>query len=123
MSKNNEHLADGHWAENVAVEFLKNETNYSILERNWRYKRAEIDIVCANKGRLVLVEVKYRKSSYFGEPEGAVEKAKEEKMQEAAEGYMNKNTQYSEVIFDIISISGPKNDAQLNHFKDAFFPS
>jgi hypothetical protein len=44
-------------------------------------------------------------------------------MQEAAEAYIALNPSYSEVIFDIISISGPKKAAKLMHYRDAFFPS
>ena len=77
-----QHIIDGAWAEQMAVTYLS-QTDYQLLERNWRYKRAEIDLVCSLKGKLVLIEVKYRKADYFGEPEGAVEDLKQKKMQEA----------------------------------------
>jgi putative endonuclease len=116
-----QHIKDGAWAEQMAVTYLS-QTDYQILERNWRYKRAEIDLVCSLNGKLVLVEVKYRKEDYFGEPEGAVADLKVQKMQEAAEGYMGLHPDFEEVLFDIISITGPKENAKLVHFKDAFFP-
>lgn len=116
-----QHIKDGAWAEQMAFTYLS-QTNYKILERNWRFKRAEIDLVCSCKGKLILVEVKYRRSAYFGQPESAVRETKMEKMQEAAVGYFSLHPEYDEVIFDIISISGPKENAKLVHFKDTFFP-
>lgn len=117
------HLTDGAWAEEMAAVYLKKETEYQILERNWRYSHSEIDIVCSFRTKLILVEVKYRKSNYFGDPEDSVSVIKQRKMQEAAEEYMKLNPKFSEVFFDIISITGPQQNASLMHFRDAFFPS
>jgi len=117
----NQHLLDGAWAEQIAMEYLQ-KVGYTMLHQNWRYKRAEIDLVCEWEGKLILVEVKYRKSNQQGEPEEAVGDKKMRMLQEAAEGYMVQYPQFEEVIFDIISITGPKENAQLVHFKDAFFP-
>lgn len=113
----------GDWAEEIAANYLEQETQNKILFRNWRYKHSEIDIVAQRKDRLVFIEVKYRKTNYFGEPDSAVEKTKMRKMQEAAEGFMLEYPKFQEVIFDLICISGPKEDASLEYFEDAFFPS
>lgn len=121
MSKN-QHIVDGNWAEQIAIDFLTT-ISYKVLQKNWRHKRAEVDIICEVKGKLVFVEVKYRRSAFYGDPEEAVSELKIRKLQEAAEGYFEQNPQYDEVIFDIISITGPKENAKLKHFKDAFFPS
>ena len=84
--------------------------------------RAEVDIICEWNGKLIFIEVKYRKSNIHGEPEEAVDQKKMKKLQEAAEGYIDQYPEFDEVIFDIISITGPKKDAKIIHFKDAFFP-
>lgn len=120
MAKN-QHIQDGDWGEQVATEYLEN-LGYAVLFRNWRYKKAEVDIICVNQEKLVFVEVKYRKTDYFGEPENAISDEKIRKLQEAAEGFMDQYPKFDEILFDIISIVGPRKDAKLTHFKDAFFP-
>lgn len=122
MAKTDKQEAGG-WAEEIAVNYLENQTCNQILFRNWRYKHSEIDIVAQRKNKLVLIEVKYRKTNFFGDPESAVKKNKMRKMQEAAEGFMLQYPKFDEVIFDLICISGPRKDAKLEHFEDAFFPN
>lgn len=115
-------LHDGAWGEQVAVDYLIRK-GYLVLHRNWRYQKSEVDVICVHQNRLVFVEVKYRSTDYFGDPEMAVSNEKIKMLQIAAEGFMEENPNFDEVQFDIVSISGPKSDAKLEHFEDAFFPS
>lgn len=75
MAKTDKQEAGG-WAEEIAVNYLENQTSNQILFRNWRYKHSEIDIVAQRKNKLVLIEVKFRKTNFFGDPESAVKKIK-----------------------------------------------
>lgn len=61
--------------EDFAVTFLK-KLGWQILERNWRNKKAELDIIAKDGEILVFVEVKTRSTNYFGPPEWAVTEKK-----------------------------------------------
>ncbi len=119
MLSNNE---IGQKGEQLAVNYLL-ENGYNLLETNWRYKRAEIDIIAKKDGVLIFVEVKTRNYTYFGHPAEFVTKKKESMVIDAAQRYME-SIEYSwEIRFDIITIILTKsgNCEKLEHFKDAFF--
>ncbi len=59
----------GRKGEDLAAEYLSSK-GYRILERNWRWSRAEADIIAMDGEVLVFVEVKTRTSDYFGSPDG-----------------------------------------------------
>ena len=112
----------GRKAEDSACEYLLS-INYIILERNWRYKRAEIDIIAKdiNTDTLVFVEVKSKSYTYFGEPESAVSEKKQKLVSDAAAAYMDQISYFWAVRFDIIGIVFEnKSKALISHFKDAF---
>ena len=84
------HLVTGKKGEDIAVDYLV-EKGYVVLERNWRFKKAEIDIIAKDDdGTLVFVEVKTRTYTYFGEPEAFVDDKKKSLMLYAASEYMRK---------------------------------
>lgn len=118
MSEN--HSQTGKNAEDVAAEYLINK-GFIILERNWRYKHYEIDILAENENFLIVVEVKYRSYTAFGEPEVFVNKQKQKFLTEAANQYILQNNIDKEVRFDIISISGKNEKMQIHHIEDAFY--
>lgn len=120
MSKNNETGAKG---EQIATDFLSAK-NYKILERNWRFSRAEIDIIAMHGDILVFVEVKTRSYTFFGEPEAFVTEKKEQLMIDAAHVYMSHIHHDWEIRFDIVGIVLPEiGNPSIKHFEDAFFPS
>ena len=98
-------------------------SGYEILERNWRYSRAEIDIIAKKEGILVFIEVKTRSYTYFGEPSEAVGVKKEALLMDAGQRYMEKIDHEWEIRFDIISVIISKSGGCLNleHFEDVFF--
>lgn len=112
----------GQRAEDLAAAYL--ETNgYTVIERNWRAGRAEIDIIAREGQTLVVVEVKSRSYTSMGYPEEGVSKHKENLLADAAGRYMELHNHHWEVRFDIISIVLKRDDTfGLNHYKDAFFP-
>ena len=112
----------GKRGEQLAVSFLEKK-NYQILETNWRYGRAELDIIAMDRKALVFVEVKTRNSNQFGTPEIAVNKKKEKLMASAGAAYMREIGHDWEIRFDIIAIIYTnENDYDIQHFEDAFFP-
>ncbi len=70
-SQTNSHIRTGQRGEQAAVMYLYQQ-GYTILHKNYRYKRAEIDIIALKEMVMVFVEVKTRTSSIFGYPELAV---------------------------------------------------
>jgi putative endonuclease len=112
----------GQLGEQMAANFLE-ANGYTILERNWRVNRAEIDIIAEHKDTLIFVEVKTRSTDYFGEPEEAVSKRKKRLLAAAASAYMQQKGHEWALRFDIISILMQLGKApKLTHFEDAFFP-
>ncbi|NOT36967.1 MAG: endonuclease [Saprospiraceae bacterium] len=118
MSRHNEIGAIG---ELLALEYLQSK-NYEILVTNWRFGRAEIDIIAMFKDTLIFAEVKTRSYDYFGKPEEFVTSRKEMLIAHAANEYMKKIKYEWAIRFDIISIIYRSNsDFQLEHFEDAWW--
>lgn len=109
----------GEKGEQLAVEFLQKE-GYTILEKNWRFKKAEVDIIAQKKDMLVSVEVKTRTSNYFGNPQDFVNQKKIQLLVEAINEYVISKDLDVEVRFDIIAIIQNKSTTQIEHLEDAF---
>ncbi len=111
----------GKKAEDMAARYLLSK-GYIILKRNWRYKKAEIDIIAKQDSVLVFVEVKYRSYEHFGAPENAVDKKKESLLLDAGAAFAEEINHDWAVRFDIISLLKKGMEFQIEHFEDAFFP-
>ncbi len=109
----------GRKGEELSTTFLK-EKGFEILHKNWRYKKSEIDIIGQLKDTLVFVEVKCRKSEFFGRPEQAINHKKESLYKLAAENYLEVNNLENEIRFDVISIIHNNNKTEIEHFISAF---
>ena len=97
------------------------ENNYVILERNWRFQKAEIDIIAKKEGQIIIVEVKTRNSNFFGDPQSFVSPEKIKLLVKAANQYLVSNNIPLEVRFDILAIIKNKSTQEITHFKDAFY--
>jgi putative endonuclease len=93
---------------------------YSILEKNWRFDRAEIDIIAQIDDFVVFVEVKTRATNFFGDPVFFVDNRKQRLMIKAAEAYMEQIKLEKEVRFDVIGIVINDTGSQLQHIEGAF---
>lgn len=117
------HIETGQLGEQLAVDYLQGK-GYQILAQNWRFKRAELDIIAKIEGILVFIEVKTRTDDFFGPPESAVTEKKQRLMVDAASAYMEEIGHEWEIRFDIIAILViDVNHQEITHFEDAFFPS
>lgn len=111
----------GHKGEDFASKYLR-KNGYQILERNWRFSKAEIDIIVKIMDVLVFVEVKTKSYTFYGEPEESVDDKKQALMIDAANQYMQSIGHEWEIRFDIISLVSRKDGKfDLKHFEDAFF--
>lgn len=116
MSNNN---VQGRLGENAATELLLT-NKYEILEKNYRFGRAEIDLIARKNDLLVFVEVKLRRSDKFGFPEEAVSPRKQELFLETAEHYIEKINWQHDIRFDIIAITQNNGKLNIHHIEDAF---
>lgn len=108
-------------AETKAVHYLR-ANGYEILDRNFRFGKSEVDIIAKYQDFLVIVEVKARKSSYFGLPESFVTPKKIKLLVRAVDHYIQKNRLDLEVRFDIITYLKVKEKWERDHIKNAFYP-
>ncbi len=114
-----DHNELGKKGEQLAIDFLiKN--NYKILEKNYRYLKAEVDIIAQIGEVLVAVEVKTRSSDYFGDPQDFITPKKIKLLVSAIDFYVIKRELDVEVRFDIIAILHQNNKFTLEHLEDAF---
>lgn len=111
----------GHRGETIAKKFLE-EAGYEILDENWCFGKAEVDLIAYRDKRIIFVEVKTRTSSGFGQPEDFVNQSKQTLLQTAAEEYLYIMNFKGEIRFDIISILFDKQGKyKLRHIEDAFW--
>ena len=95
----------GKEGEDRAAKFLKKQ-GYRILERNYRTRSGEIDLIALHEGTVVFVEVKTRTNEAFGSPELAVNARKQSRMIKAALGYIKyKKLHQVPCRFDVVAIS------------------
>ncbi|GLR19134.1 YraN family protein [Portibacter lacus] len=112
----------GRQGEQMALDYLI-ANDYEVLETNYRYRKAEIDIIVRKDGVLIFVEVKTRSGLAYGPPESFVSEKKMELFMEAGYKFMDKINHDWEIRFDVISLLMGKNRLpQLKHLEDAFVP-
>lgn len=115
-----EHNDFGNLAEQFAADFLEKK-GYKILVKNFRYQKAEIDIIASFENLIIIVEVKARGSDIFMEPQEAVTKKKIKSLVMAADFFMKDRNLDQEVRFDIIAVlPDERKKLQITHLEDAF---
>lgn len=115
-----EHNELGKLGEEMAVEFLE-KNGYKILETNWTFQKAEIDIIAQKDNTLAIVEVKTRSSIDFGLPQDFVKPKKIQLLVKAVNEYVVSNNLDVEVRFDIIAIYKEGKSFAIEHLIDAFY--
>lgn len=122
MSQNNKHNTQfGKLGEDIAAEYLTKE-KYTVLIRNYRYIKTEIDIICRKDNEIIFVEVKTRSSDMMAYPEKAVGKSKQKNIRLAAENYLEEQNLLLPARFDIIAIVKTDKKFEVEHIIDAFYP-
>lgn len=115
-----EHNELGKLGEELAVNYLQ-KNGYSILETNWIFQKAEIDIIAQKENILAIVEVKTRSSIEFGLPQDFVKPKKIQLLVKAVNEYVVSNNLDATVRFDIIAINKEKSNFKIEHIEDAFY--
>ena len=114
-----DHNELGKKGEQLAINHLL-EQGYIVLEKNWRFQKAEVDIIAQKENTIVAVEVKTRTSDYFGNPQDFVNPKKIKLLVIAMNEYVISKDLDVEIRFDIIGIILSNKGIKLEHIKDAF---
>jgi len=117
-----EHNNLGRKGEELAKQHLE-AVGYEILDENWRFGKAEVDLIAYLDKTIIFVEVKTRTGNAFGEPEDFVDAAKQALLVSAADEFIELMGFNGEARFDIIAILfDQQGNYSLNHIQDAFWP-
>ena len=112
----------GKKGEDIACKFLE-KNGYQIMERNYRNRAGEIDIIARDKDDIVFVEIKTKISKDFAQPELSVNPSKQRKIVKTALTYlMGKGINKTGCRFDVIGITGEKEQRKIELIKNAFTP-
>lgn len=114
-----QHNDFGKLAEEKAVVFLQAK-GYQILAQNYRFQKAEIDIIAEFENQFIVVEVKARTNNHFMEPFETVNKRKIRLILSATQHFLEEKDEDKEVRFDIISILKKGNHLEIEHLENAF---
>ena len=117
----------GPLGERLAAAYLEGK-GYTVLDRNYRFSREEIDLVCfapaarpEDGGWIVFVEVKTRRGTGFGRPEAAVDEAKQRAIMRVAEAYLHERRLMAALCrFDVVAVLLGGGEPEIEHFENAF---
>lgn len=106
----------GQDAENLACDYLQAQ-GLHLLERNYRLRSGEIDIVCRDGTHLVFIEVRYRKNERYGGAVQSIDWRKQQRIIRTAQHYLLRHRVDLPVRFDVVAISGTQG---IEWIQDAF---
>ena len=115
-----QHNELGKKGEQLAIDYLVKK-GYTILDKNWRFQKAEIDIIAQKEETLAVVEVKTRSSIDFGSPQDFVNPKKIKLLVSAIDEYVVSKNLDVDVRFDIIAIVHENKNFIIEHLEDAFY--
>lgn len=112
------HLLRGEKSEQLACDFLLKQ-GMQIVDKNFRCKYGELDLVMREQQTLVIVEVRFRKSSKYGGALESITYKKQSRIIAATQYYLLQHKINSPIRFDVITMSS---DSDINWIKNAFHP-
>lgn len=100
-------VVKGREAESLACDYLQRR-GLSLLQRNYRSRHGEIDLIMHGKDSLVFVEVRYRRQAHFGSGAESVDRRKQSRIAACAQHYLQRHPQAAArpCRFDVVAISG-----------------
>ena len=109
----------GKVGEDKAVTFLE-EQGYTILERNYHFERAEVDIIAYDQRKIILIEVKTRSNIRFEDSDQQLSKAQFDRIRTAGQAWLyERKMEGSPLRFDLITVLHNEGDTVIRHYKDA----
>lgn len=115
-----QHNLFGDKAEEKALTFLLDK-GYTLLEKNYRYGHAEVDLLMKKRQKLICVEVKARSTDFFGTPESFISSKKIKLLVSVVDHYIEQTGLNLEVRFDVIGIVKKEEKWNIKHIKNAFY--
>ena len=115
-----QHNELGKKGEQLAIDYLLKK-DYSIIERNFRFDKAEVDIIARKGDALAIIEVKTRSTTDFGNPQDFVKPGQIKRLVKAVDEYITLNKLDVEVRFDIIAIVKEGKNYNITHLENAFY--
>ncbi|MCF7566923.1 YraN family protein [Sabulilitoribacter arenilitoris] len=115
-----QHNELGKKGEQLAVDFLL-KNGYEIIERNYRFDKAEVDIIAKKQDILAIIEVKTRSTIDFGDPQDFVKPKQIQRLVKAVDEYITANDLDVEARFDIIAIVKENDNFIIEHLENAFY--
>ncbi|SDR76003.1 putative endonuclease [Gillisia sp. Hel1_33_143] len=109
----------GKKGEQLAAEFLISK-GYKIVARNFRFQKAEVDIIARKNNILAIIEVKTRSSSNFGDPQEFVKARQIQHLVKAVDHFVSEHQLDVDVRFDIIAIIKNSKQTKIEHLENAF---
>lgn len=115
------HVQLGKKGEDLACTHLE-QKGYTILERNYHFEKAEVDLIAYFGFEIIFVEVKTRTSDFFGQPEEFVDTAKQKLIFKAAQAWLyERKMEGSPIRFDVVSVKAESETTFIvTHFENAF---
>lgn len=98
-------LARGAWGERKAAQWYTDE-GYTVLDRNWRTRTGEIDLVVCRDGEIVFCEVKARRSDFMGTAAEAVDWRKQKRLRALAVQWLETHNRRGRIRFDVATVTG-----------------
>ena len=117
-----DHQALGKKGEELACNFLQAK-GFEILDRNWVFRKEELDAVTEKDGRLVFVEVKTRNGPFSEPLYDIITPKKQKALLRAAEAYYHLHERQEECRFDVVLVEYNEHGPEFRHYEEAFFPS
>ena len=114
----------GELGEDLALRYLVGK-GYELVERNYRTRYGEIDLILSGEDVLVFVEVKARRGRGFGDPLEAVTPGKQARVRRMAEAYLARRgarfaEEFEEIRFDAVGVLIGGGSYGVRHVEDAF---
>lgn len=109
----------GKQAESYVVEKYRKK-DYEILETNWYFNHAEVDIIAFKNDELIIIEVKARSYDSVAPPEASVTRKKKRLLVTAAQEYVTRKNLNCSVRFDVVSVIKENQRLKAHYFLDAF---
>ncbi|MCA1688652.1 MAG: YraN family protein [Actinobacteria bacterium] len=110
----------GAWGEELALRYLTRR-GYVLIERNYRTRYGELDLILRHENTIVFVEVKLRRGTGFGHPLEAVTPRKQASIRSLAQRYLlDRRPSFDTLRFDVVGILVGKGTPRIVHVEDAF---
>src|SRR5688572_12387591 len=112
----------GEQGESLACEELE-KLGYTVIERRYRTRFGEIDVIADDRGTVVFVEVKTKTDCTFSDPVESVTKQKQRRLVSMAEQYVAyRGLDATPCRFDVVTVDTSVTPPRITHYKDAFRP-